>query len=45
MPDHWQGIENLQLSGDVRLAIQMKDAKIKTTCLKLSLMGYRQRAG
>ena len=25
LPDYWQGIENLRLSGDVRLAIQMKD--------------------
>lgn len=25
LPNYWQGIENLHLSGDVRLAIQMKD--------------------
>ncbi len=25
LPSYWQGIENLQLNGDVRLAIQMRD--------------------
>jgi hypothetical protein len=25
LQDHWQGIENLRLSGDIKLAIQMKD--------------------